>query len=265
VWFAVCTASVWLLGLHPLGQISAKNYSSSVRRSYDETSKNIWMNFPADAMLVFVKNFANSHLQGLYAFDMQNNDRLFAQEIHIKESAWDLQDVNVISEGKIENIPRLLINFDEKLVDGQSSVHYRCIDRCASLLHHNVSDDLIRMLSKPPKKHSIYQLYKLYEIQKYCRIELKLYEMELQRLLANCMQFILFALIAAIICFPINRYKTKTSVSIKIIIISITMRFVDNILESLAYSGVVPIHLASWAVVLIALCIAIAMLVWREA
>jgi lipopolysaccharide export LptBFGC system permease protein LptF len=225
------------------------------------------MNFPEDAMLVFVKSFANTRLHGLYAFDMQNNDRLFTQEISIEKSAWTLRDVNVVSCGKIENIPELLMNFDKKSHDQQQFSHhyYKNIDRCMRLLHYNISSDLIEILSKPPKRHSIYQLHKLYNIQKHCRIELKLYEMELQRLLANCLYFILFALMAAIICFPINRYQTKTSVSVKIIAISIMMRFLDNILESFACGGVVPIHLASFAVVLIALCISIALLIWREA
>jgi lipopolysaccharide export LptBFGC system permease protein LptF len=256
---------VWLFGLHPLGQISAKNYSLCTQREHDEINKNIWMNFPADDMLVFVKNFSSEHMQGLYVFDMKNNDRLFSREIYIKKSAWNLRNVNIINDGKMENVPELLINFANEPAHERSSPHRRNISDCIHLLSRNISANLIELLSKPPKKHSIYQLYKLYGIQKYSRIELRLYEMELQRLLANCMHFILFALIAAIICFPINRYNTKTGVSIKIIIISITMRFLNNILESLAYGGVVPIYLASWAVVLMAICISIAALIWKEA
>jgi lipopolysaccharide export LptBFGC system permease protein LptF len=129
----------------------------------------------------------------------------------------------------------------------------------------NISDSLLLMLSMPPQKHDIYTLYNVYEIQQKSKVALRLYEMELHKLLANAVTFVLFALIASIICFPINRYKTRTNISIKIIISAITMRFFNNIFESFAHNGILSVQLASWAVVLILLCLSMAVLIWKEA
>ena len=157
----------------------------------------------------------------------------------MKESFWILENVILIDEDKIKNIETMKI---------------------FSML----STDLIKLLSKAPGKQDIYLLYKVYQIQKNDDVTIKSYELELHKLLANCYSFILFALIAATICLPINRYKTKTSIAIKVISSSVFLRFTNGMLESLAHGGTIPVQFACWAVMLILTCITVAMLIWKE-
>jgi len=129
----------------------------------------------------------------------------------------------------------------------------------------NISSELIELLSLPPYRHDVYSLHKVYKIQKRDKISLRLYELALQKLLANCATFILFALIAAVICFPINRYKSKTNIAVKVIFSVLFLRFSNSLLESMAYAGVISVVLSSWAVVLILIFLSIAVLIWKEA
>jgi lipopolysaccharide export LptBFGC system permease protein LptF len=158
----------------------------------------------------------------------------------MEKAVWTLKNVTAVDGDKIKNIDSMKI-------------------------FNSVSLDLIKLLSKSPQKHDIYYLYKIYKIQKKDHVALRLYELELHKLLANCFSFFLFALIAAVICFPINRYKTKTNIVIKVISTAVFLRFTNNMFESLAYGEVIPIQFACWAVILILTCISIAILIWREA
>jgi lipopolysaccharide export LptBFGC system permease protein LptF len=46
---------------------------------------------------------------------------------------------------------------------------------------------------------------------------------------------------------------------------AVILRFVNNIFESMAHTGVLPVIPACWAVVLILLCLSVSVLVWNEA
>jgi lipopolysaccharide export LptBFGC system permease protein LptF len=70
---------------------------------------------------------------------------------------------------------------------------------------------------------------------------------------------------AAVICFPINRYKTRTNVAVKVIATSVLLRFANNILESLARAGLMSMPFACWAAVAALFCAAISLLIWKEA
>ena len=122
----------------------------------------------------------------------------------------------------------------------------------------------INIISVPAKRRSIYSLLKIVRLQEAGDIGLKSYELALHNMLANCFNFILFAIIAAIICFPINRYKSKTNVAIQVIIAIIGLRFMNGFLETFALGNVLPVWLASWGVVFILLCLSVAVLIWKE-
>ena len=131
-------------------------------------------------------------------------------------------------------------------------------------LYNKVSNELIDLLKKPPRKHNIYSLSKVYPIQKADQVGLQFYEFELHKLLANCMHFILFALIAAAICFPINRYQTRTTIAIQVIVIAMILRFANNMVDSLARTNVIGVVLGAWAIVITAVFITIGVLIWKE-
>lgn len=242
--FAFFIALIWLFIVQPVGKISESYYNKNVSSDIvkHDVNENIWIDYKKENKIIFVKKISNKMIEGLYVFNIKTNERIFAKQAIIKDDIWTLYDVTIINQNKVNNI-----QYVEKM-----------------MLLNNISYNLIKILAKPPKNHNIYQLYTIYSIQEYDKVLLGSYELELHKLLANCANFILFSLIAAIICFPINRYKTKTNIAIKVISSAIILRFLDNMLESLSYSGVVPVRLASWGAVLILIFISTAILVWRE-
>ncbi|MDR3180067.1 MAG: LptF/LptG family permease [Holosporaceae bacterium] len=232
---------VWLFLLHPLGQWSDRCYNKTVNPSFSsEMNCDIWIDYPKDNQIIFISGIVNNNIEGLHIYYLQEDHRIFAKNAEIRKNSWELRDVTVVKDGDVSDFDRLT-------------------------LHNNISLNLLQILSSSPKKQDIYGLYKVYRIQHRDKVLLKAYELELHKLLANCANFILFALIAAVICFPINRYKTKTDVAVKMICIAVMLRFINNIFESMAYTGVLPVIVACWTVVLVLLCLAVSILVWNEA
>jgi lipopolysaccharide export system permease protein len=232
---------VWLFLLHPLGQWSQKCYDNAINPGVsNEINRDIWIDYPKDNQIIFIGSIIGNNIDGLHIYYLQEDHRIFAKKAEIQKKSWELKDVTVVKNGVIKNFDNFTI-------------------------YNNISLNLLHILSSMPKKHDIYSLYKVYRIQRKDKVSLKSYELELHKHLANCANFILFALIAAVICFPINRYKTKTNVAIKMICVAVMLRFVNNIFESMAHTGVLPVMVACWTVVLILLCLAVSVLVWNEA
>ncbi len=240
--FAIFMSVIWLFIFHPLGLFTQKQYDRLTDNSViTKTNSDIWIDYTKKKQVIFIKNITGNTISGLHIFNTKDDDRLFAQQAEINSQQWILNNVTLIKQGRVSNIDTLTVQYDI------------------------ISQELIELLSWLPKHQNIYDLCRVYSIEKNNGVSLKLYELKLHNFLANGMSFILFALIAAIICFPINRYKTKTNIAIKVILASIVLRFCNNMFESLAYTGIVPIWLACWATVLILLCISIAILIWKEA
>jgi lipopolysaccharide export LptBFGC system permease protein LptF len=240
---AFLIAAMWLFIVHPTGLFCEESYYNAILGTpinSPKANKNVWVDLPKNDQIIFIKNIKENEMEDLYVFDTKNNDRTFAKHAVMKDNHWFLENVITINDGEIKHTDQ------------------------ADLTNH-LSIDLTKLLLKAPSKQDIYYLYKIYKIQKEDKVTLKLYELELHKLLSNCANFILFALIAAIICFPINRYKTKTNIVIKAILTSIFLRFINNILETLVYSGVISLQFACWSVVSILICISIAILIWKEA
>ncbi|MDR3186913.1 MAG: LptF/LptG family permease [Holosporaceae bacterium] len=240
--FAIFAAAVWLFAFHPLGLFCEKlfyNEASTRADRPEETNENIWIDCHKSNEIIFIRSIEKGEISGLYLFDMANNARIFASRAAIKDDRWLLKDVTTAGDDGIKRKDTLEVR-------------------------SKVSPDLISLLLKPPAKQDIYSLYKIYQIQKENLVTLKLYELGLHKLLANFAGFILFALIAAIICFPINHYKTKTNVAIKVIGSAILLRFVNSMLESLAHAGIISAPLACWSLASVLLCVSIAVLIWKE-
>ena len=240
--FAIFVSMIWLFVFHPLGLFAQFKYNALTHNSSTiKTNGDIWIDNTKNNQMVFIKNITEDNIYGLHIFNTDSDERLIAQHAKIDSHLWILDNVTTVKHGRVNNISQLTIQRDV------------------------ISPELINLVSLLPQYQSIYDLYKVYSIERDNGVSLKLYELKLHSLLANSMSFILFALIAAIICFPINRYKTKTNIAIKVILVSIILRFCNNMFESLAYTGIVPVWLACWATVLILLCLSIAVLIWKEA
>lgn len=241
--FSVFIGMCWLFVFHPVGIRSENLYRRAIEEkdsSSFEKNNDIWIDFGKNKYVVFVKSIDKTHLSGFYLFDLKRNERVIAKSGEIDSNVIALKDVTIIKDNQFKNLETTKI-FD------------------------NISSELIDLLSLPPHRQDIYSLYKVYKIQNRDKVSLRLYELALQKLLSNCATFILFALIAAVICFPINRYKTKTNIAMKVIFSALFLKFSNSMLDSLAYAGVISVVLSSWAVVLILICLSISVLIWKEA
>ena len=239
--FAFCMAAVWLFILHPGGNYTEDKYNELAKSQAREANENIWIDYTKDNKLIFVKRIEKNKIKGLYIFDTRENKRIFAKKATISKNKWDLRNITVVDCSS--NTTKIVNNMT---------------------LYNKVSNELIEILKKPPRKHNIYSLSKVYPIQKADQVSLQLYEFELHKLLANCMHFILFALIAAAICFPINRYQTKTTIAVQVILIAMILRFANNMVDSLARTNVIGVVLGAWAVVITAVFITMGVLTWKE-
>jgi lipopolysaccharide export LptBFGC system permease protein LptF len=244
IFFSICLALLWLLIIHPLSNSSYEYYSQNAHSKYldENTGENIWVDYPSDEKIFFIKKISDGNISGLYIFDIGKNSKLFAKKAKIGEKMWELNDVTIINYENSSTIEKV-----EKIILCNDSVK------------------VVNMLSKPPEKHSIYQLCKIYGVSGSTIATLRTYELEFHKLLSTCVNFLLFALIAAVVCFPMNRYKTKTNVAIKIIGFSFILRFLNNICNAMANTGALSIIAATWTTTLSLMCLAIAILIWKEA
>ncbi|MDR1982304.1 MAG: LptF/LptG family permease [Holosporaceae bacterium] len=239
--FATFVSAIWLFIIHPIGLFSETQYNKSVNSYFAaEINHDVWVDCSKNDLMIFIKTIHDNEIEGLYIFNTRNGTKIFAQTASIEKAIWHLKNVTTMDNEKINNSDTMEFP-------------------------NGISVDLIKLLSKSPEKHDIYHLYKIYKIQKKDEVTLRSYELELHRLLSNCYSFLLFALIAAVICFPINRYKTKTNIAIKVISTAIFLKFANDMFKSLAHGEVIPVQFACWAVMLTATCVFIAILVWREA
>jgi lipopolysaccharide export system permease protein len=243
--FALLAALIWLLMLHPVGLYCEKLYHQRtggdvVTADPAEINRDVWVDCSGSNEIIFMKSIRENSMEGISIFNTKDGRRTFARRATVKEGSWILENVALVNGDKTEN--------------------YDVLRMCS-----RVSLELMQLLLKSPQKQNIYHLSRIYGIQAKDRVALKFYELEFHKLLANCATFLLFSLLAAVICFPINHYKTKTDVAVKVIATSVLLRFANNILESLARAGLMSMPLACWAVVGSLFCAAVALLIWREA
>lgn len=241
IMFAFCVSAIWLFILHPCGNFTEDIYNKLAKSQAREANENIWMNCARNKRLVFIKQIVKNEIDGFCIFDFHKNKRIFAKQATLKKGKWNLRNVTI---------------FDCNLNT------IRSIDNL--IVPSGVSNESMRLLKKPPRKHDVYSLRNVYFMKDNNQAELQPYKFELHKLLANCMHFILFALIAATICFPINRYKTRTGIIAQVIAIAMTLRFANNIAHSIACAGTIGVVLKAWAVVIAAIFIAIGILIWKE-
>jgi lipopolysaccharide export LptBFGC system permease protein LptF len=239
--FAIFMAAIWLFVLHPIGLFSEVQYHKNISPHVStEANHDVFIDCQKSDQVIFIKTInKGKRIEGLNIFNTKDNTKIFAQQASIEKNTWILKNVTITNNGKIKNMNEMKFTNEFSL-------------------------DLIELLSQSSRKQNIYHLYKIYKIQRKNHVPLKLYELELHKLLSNCFSFFLFALVAAVICFPINRYKTKTEIAIKVISTAVFLRFANNILESFAHGGIISVQFACWAVSLILTCVLVAILIWKE-
>jgi lipopolysaccharide export LptBFGC system permease protein LptF len=239
--FATFLSLFWLFLIHPLSNIFYEKYNESAGHFGRNISENVWMDYPNENKIFFIRKMVGSSIDGLHIFDQWKNLKIFAKRAEFSGEALELEDITII-------------NYDSNPITKKSD----------KIIVTDTFLSIVKILSKHPESHAIYQLCKLYKIPPQNRVSLRMYEFAFHKLLSNCLNFLIFALIAAVICFPINRYKTKTNVAIKIIIFSIMLRFLNNVCDALANTGALSIIAAAWSTSISIMCILIAILICKE-
>ncbi len=240
--FAVTISLFWLFILHPIGILSENIYKRNTEKtlvSSFEMNNNIWIDYGTNNQIIFIKKLYKNEFHNFFSFDLHSNKKIFAESGKINNNYLTLSKASIFYHNEMK--------FFEKI-----------------RLANAISPKLISLLSLPPQRQTIYSLYKIHEIKKTDKVNIRLYELALHKLLANCASFWLFAIFAAVICFPINRYKTKANIAIKVISVALILKFANNIMDSLAYTGITSVVLSAWAATLILMLLAISILIWKE-
>lgn len=242
--FAVFLAAVWLFCAHPLGQLSQKYYEKCASQdeiTQDDTNEDVWIDYGEENQIIFIKKICNNSLEGIFVFDISQNQKIFAKKGTVGSEGLVLEDAaTILADSSIQNSKSIT-------------------------LQNRIPNDLLGLLAKPPQKQNIYQLYSVYNIERRTGANLKIYELEFHRLMVTCFSFILFSIFSAVVCFPISRYKSRTNIALKVISFAILLRFLNSLLESLAYSGVLSAVAAAWSATAIFFCVSVATLIWKEA
>jgi len=235
---ATIFATFWLFVLQPSG-IYGDHYCRQLKGGTTiESNENIWIDYNDDNLL-FIKKICKNQMTDVCFFNRRENVKIISQNASVENQ-------NIIVHNGIEMSNNGLKSFQKQIIENV------------------MNEQLSNIISLPSNKQSIYNLYCVYNVECQKGVLLKKYEIALQRLLANAFTFLLFALIAAVICFPLNRYKSKSDIVIQVIGIAIIMRFMNNVFETMGYGGVLSPFLAEWIVVLFVSLISIAILIWRE-
>lgn len=240
---AGCISLIWLFVLHPIGVYSDMLRLRAISNGtvVGTQNENIWVDHHKNNQLLFFRRVNANHIDRLCIFSNRDNSRILADSAEIVSSGiWKLQNVAIVKNSRI---------FHKDTMD----------------IPNVLSNGLVDMLSQPPERQDIYKLYKVHQIRQREEVSLRSYELALHKLLSHCMSFIMFALIAAVICFPINRYKTKTNIALKVIFSGILLRFADNVFEAFAHKGIISVQMASWTMTLAMIGFSLALLIWREA
>ena len=82
--------------------------------------------------MIFIKRIVKNEIDGLYIFNTQKNKRIFARQTIISWNKWDLRNITVVDCSL--NATKTVNNMT---------------------LYNKVSNELINLLKKPPRKHNI--------------------------------------------------------------------------------------------------------------
>ena len=130
--FCVFIAAFWLFILHLGGNYTEDIYNELAKSKLREAFENIWIYYTKDSKLIFIKRIVKNEIDGLYIFNTQINKRIFARQTIISWNKWDLRNITVVDCSL--NATKTVNNMT---------------------LYNKVSNELINLLKKPPRKHNI--------------------------------------------------------------------------------------------------------------
>lgn len=200
-------------------------------------SRNLWMKDANNN--VFIGQLSRDSMKCLLIRDVVTRDEMFADSVDIVGNQWLLKTGYSRANG-VNTV------FSEKLIRAP------------------IGNEELEMYSIPPQKCGIYTLLRCLASEKSFVTDLSGYMINLNKVLSTGIVFLLFSIIAAIICLPINRYKTKTYVSSSVVCSAIGLHLFNNICGSMGRSGSLSPIICSWLPTIVALSLSIALLIWKE-
>ncbi len=231
----------WILSIHPCCMYLSKNLKNIENILLQKKTPQTfctWISKKGENKeIIYIYNIVNNDIDGLSIF--YDKSTIYASKAKIKESVWELKDGYEI----IKEEPRI---FSEKNIKPPITI-----------------EEIFRF-SVPSEKCDVYDLLKYYlEKDLYC-VDLDRYIIAFNKLLASGFMLLIFAMIAAALCLPLNRYKTKTFLATCVISIAIISRTILSICESIGKVGVISPVVCVWAPVLAMFCFSLSALIWRE-
>lgn len=189
--------------------------------------------------IIFMRRLFKTGINTLSVINYKTNEALYANAVKIMPDGWKL------------------LNGYIRTNDVTTAFKERTIQKV-------IADEELEVYSIPPQNCSIYALLHCLFAKKTYTTDVSKYIISLNKLFANGVIFFLFSMIAAIVCLPLNRYKTKTFVSGGVCSSAILLRLFSGICESMGGNGTLPPIICIWLPMIIAFSLALALLIWKE-
>lgn len=200
-------------------------------------SNYVWMKNKDE--IIFMRKLWKTGISGLSITNYKTNEALYASSVKITADGWKLTDGYNYSDNKSEA-------FKEKTIGKV------------------IGDEELEIYSVPPQRCSIYVLLHCLFSKKSYATDIAKYIINLNKILANGIIFFLFSMIAAIVCLPLNRYKTKTFVSSGVCGSAILLHLFSGICESMGNNGSLSPIVCLWIPMVVAFSLSLALLIWKE-
>lgn len=233
--------TLFVFAVHPSCMYLSKHVKKIEHLMISEENEiryNIWLSKKQNNEIFYIDNFSGDILKNVFIF--KNGETTFSKEIKIDstQDKWLLKD-GYISGNKLEI-------FSSKEIKSLISI------------------DDIRKFSVSSDKSDIYEIVERLFDKNFYVVDLSKYVIQLNKILSNGIMLFIFAMVSAILCFPLNRYKTKTFISLGVIFTSVVTRLIMNLCENVGNSGIMSPLICIWAPILIFFLLSLSVLIWKE-
>lgn len=231
----------WIFSIHPACMYLAKNIKNienTVLQKKVSPTFCTWIPKNGDSKeIIYIYNIVGDDIDGLSIFS--ESETIYASKTKIKNNIWELKDGYEIKKGNPST-------FVTKSIPAP------------------ITKEDISRFSIPSEKCDIYDLVRYYFEKDLYSVDLSQYIIAFNKLLSSGFMLLIYAMIAASLCLPLNRYKTKTFLATGVISISVISRAILSVFESIGKAGGIPPVICVWAPVIAMFCISLSALIWRE-
>lgn len=202
-------------------------------------SSNLWMKKDCGGKLLYFGKLYKTGIENFLIKNYSNDEDIYASSVEFRNNEWVLKNGYVCRSGDCSPFTEISAKPE-------------------------IKSDELDIYSIPPNRCGVYSLLKCIMANSSYVTDISKYIINLNKIFSNAFVFFLFSMIAAIVCLPLNRYKTKTFVSSTVIGSAVCLRLLSNICESLGANGSISPVLCVWAPMIISFMLSLAALIWKE-